>query len=143
MTVRHMTNDEASVRSAEIVAAEWKTILDLEDGLIHPAMPRAAHARPRLRELFPTVSHGALYLSRCIRYPRPHDVGSLFRRSGGGFMVIRQSDGTVLGEPETVEEAVALIVANLPDGCGPAIDGTPGDLPSCARLGREAQANGS
>ncbi|MFE4449634.1 DUF6193 family natural product biosynthesis protein [Streptomyces sp. NPDC056796] len=39
-------------------------------------------------------------------------------------MVRRQSDGALLREPGTVEEAVALIVANLPDGCGPAIDGT-------------------
>ncbi|SBV00106.1 hypothetical protein YW5DRAFT_01706 [Streptomyces sp. Ncost-T6T-1] len=52
-------------------------------------------------------------------------------------MVIRQSDGTVLGEPETVEEAVALIVANLPEGCGPAIDGTADNLRSCAELDRE------
>lgn len=43
-------------------------------------------------------------------------------------MVIRQSDGTVLGEPDTVEEAVALIVANFPEGCGPAIDGSVEDL---------------
>ncbi|KQX37178.1 hypothetical protein ASD97_08980 [Streptomyces sp. Root63] len=123
-----MTNDEALARAAEIVATEWKDILDSEDGLIDPAMPRAAYANPRLRELFPTVSHGALYLSRCIRHPRPHDVGSLFPRAGGGFMVVRQSDGTVLGEPETVEEAVALIAAHLPEGCGPAIDGSANDL---------------
>ncbi|MER5358632.1 DUF6193 family natural product biosynthesis protein [Streptomyces sp. NPDC002785] len=123
-----MTNSENQVRAAEIVAEKWKVILDSEDDLINPAMPRAAYANPRLRELFPTVSHGALYLSRCIRYPRPHDVGTLFPRGGGGFMVIRQSDGTILGEPETVEEAVSLIVANLPEGCGPAIDGTADDL---------------
>lgn len=123
-----MAGDEVLAQTAEIVAAAWKTILDYEGGLIDPAMPRAAHAHPRLRELFPTVSHGALYLSRCIRYPRPHDVGALFRRSGGGFMVIRQSDGTVLGEPDTVEEAVALIVANLPEGCGLTIDGSVEDL---------------
>ncbi|EGE43049.1 hypothetical protein GTY83_18435 [Streptomyces sp. SID4928] len=35
---------------------------------------------------------------------------------------------TVLGEPETVKEAVALIAANLPEGCGPAIDGSASDL---------------
>ncbi|MET8741645.1 DUF6193 family natural product biosynthesis protein [Streptomyces sp. NPDC004728] len=123
-----MTGDEARMRAAEIVAAKWKAILDSGDELIDPTMPRAAYANPRLRELFPIVSHGALYLSRCIRPPRAHDVGALFRRGGGGFMVIRHSDGTVLGEPETVEEAINLIVANLPDACGPAIDGTADDL---------------
>ncbi|MFD4593212.1 DUF6193 family natural product biosynthesis protein [Streptomyces rubiginosohelvolus] len=119
---------EDLTRSAEMVAAKWSGLFNLGDDLIDSAMLRAAYAEPRLRELFPTVSHGALYLSRCIRYPRPHDVGALFRRAGGGFMVIRQSDGTVLGEPDTVEEAVALIVANLPEGCGPAIDGSVEDL---------------
>ncbi|MER5360860.1 DUF6193 family natural product biosynthesis protein [Streptomyces sp. NPDC002785] len=123
-----MADNEARMRAAEIVAEEWKTILDSEDNLINPAMPRAAYANPRLRELSPMVSHGALYLSRCIRFPWTHDVGTLFPRGGGGFMVIRQSNGTILGEPETVEEAVALIVANLPEGCGPAIDGTADDL---------------
>ncbi|MCY1652394.1 MULTISPECIES: DUF6193 family natural product biosynthesis protein [Streptomyces] len=123
-----MTKDEDLAQAAKIVADKWRAILDSGDSLIDPSMPRAAYVNPRLRELFPTVSHGALYLSRCIRYPRPHDVGSLFPRAGGGFMVVRQSDGTILGEPDTVEEAIDLIVANLPAGCGPAIDGTAHDL---------------
>lgn len=42
--------------------------------------------------------------------------------------MIRLSDGVTLGETETVEEAVKLIVANLPEGCGPAIIGTADDL---------------
>ncbi|MFD3533292.1 DUF6193 family natural product biosynthesis protein [Streptomyces sp. NPDC058664] len=44
------------------------------------------------------------------------------------FHVFRHSDKTVLGEPDTVEEAVEPIVAHLPDDCGPAVDGTPDDL---------------
>ncbi|XQE80654.1 DUF6193 family natural product biosynthesis protein [Streptomyces microflavus] len=123
-----MTYEDARTRAARIVAEEWEDILDAGDESINPAMPRAAYANPRLRELFPVVSHGALYLSRCIRSPRPHDVATLFRRGGGGFMVIRQSDGIVLGEPNTVEEAVELSAANLPEECGPAIDGSAHDL---------------
>ncbi|MYY04760.1 hypothetical protein GT035_21590 [Streptomyces sp. SID4913] len=123
-----MTDEEDRMRAADIVAAKWKYILESDEGLIDPAMPRAAYAHPRLRELSPMVSHGALYLHRCIRFPWTKDVGALFRRAGGGFMVIRNSDRTVLGEPETVEEAVELIVANLPEGTGPAIDGTADDL---------------
>ncbi|MEU2250770.1 DUF6193 family natural product biosynthesis protein [Streptomyces sp. NPDC019224] len=74
------------------------------------------------------VSHGALSLHRCTRFPWTNDVGTLYPRAGGGFMVIRSSDHTVLGKPDTVEDAVALIVANLPEGTGPAIDGTADDL---------------
>lgn len=43
-------------------------------------------------------------------------------------MVIRHSDGVILGEPDSVEAAVELIVANLPEGCGPAIIGAADDL---------------
>ncbi|WP_229834078.1 DUF6193 family natural product biosynthesis protein [Streptomyces xantholiticus] len=35
-----------------------------------------------------------------------------------------------LGEVHTVEEAFALVVANLPKGCGPAVNGTADDVPS-------------
>ncbi|MFB6664253.1 DUF6193 family natural product biosynthesis protein [Streptomyces parvus] len=123
-----MTEKEDLTSTAEIVAAEWSGLFNLGDDLIDSAMLRAAYAEPRLRELSPKVSHGALYFSRCIHYPRTKDVGTLLRRGGGGFVVHRQSDGTILGEPDTVEEAVALIVANLPEGCGPAIDGSVHDL---------------
>lgn len=114
--------------AAEIVSAEWERILQLSPTRINPAIPRAAYAEPQLRELFPMVSHGALYFSRCTRYPWTHDVATLFTRVGGGFHVFRHSDKKVLGEPETLESAIELIVANLPEGCGPAVDGTPDDL---------------
>ncbi|MFG2872581.1 DUF6193 family natural product biosynthesis protein [Streptomyces sp. NPDC048338] len=120
-------NSEPPREASEIVAAEWRRILEMSERRIDPAIPRAAHAHPRLRELFPMVSHGALYFSRCTRYPWTHDVAALFPRPGG-FHVFRHSDKTVLGEPDTVEDAVALIVANLPEECGPAVDGTPDDL---------------
>ncbi|MCX4821057.1 DUF6193 family natural product biosynthesis protein [Streptomyces sp. NBC_01142] len=120
-------NSEPPRGAAEIVAAAWQRILELGERRINPAIPPAAHAHSRLRELFPMVSHGALYFSRCTQYPWTHDVAALFPRPGG-FHVFRHSDRTVLGEPDTVEEAVELIVASLPDNCGPAIEGTPDDL---------------
>lgn len=74
------------------------------------------------------VSHGTLYLSRCVRFPWSEDIGTAHRQVAGGYRVRRASDKTVLGVTETVEEAYALIAANLPEGCGPAIDGTAADL---------------
>ncbi|WP_283164963.1 DUF6193 family natural product biosynthesis protein [Streptomyces sp. HU2014] len=85
-------------------------------------MVRAAHAHPRLRVLFPTVSHGSLQLSRCTRSPWTRDVPALFRRSGGGYTIVHFGHGGIIGEPDTIEEAIDLIVANLPPGCGPADD---------------------
>ncbi|WP_328396860.1 DUF6193 family natural product biosynthesis protein [Streptomyces sp. NBC_00390] len=114
--------------AADIVDAEWQSILAYYGDRIDSAVPRAAYAHPRLRELFPMVSHGVLYLSRCTKYPWTHDVGTAFPQASGGYRVRRQSDNTFLGEVETVEEAYDLVAASLPEGCGPAVDGTPDDL---------------
>lgn len=112
----------------DIVAAEWATVLAYGPDRINPIVPRTAYGHRSLRDLFPMVSHGVLYLSRCIKYPWTHDVGTAFPQVAGGYRVRRESDHTVIGEVGTVEEAYELIAANLPDGCGPAIDGTPEDL---------------
>lgn len=124
-----MTHGNEAEEAARVVSAQWQQVLAYDSYTVDPAMPRAAFAHPRLRELYPVVSHGALYLNRCTGFPTPGDVGALFRRAGGGFIVIRHSDRAVLGEPDTVEEAVELIVRNLPDGCGPAVIGTADDVP--------------
>ncbi|MFI1449525.1 DUF6193 family natural product biosynthesis protein [Streptomyces virginiae] len=123
-----MTNDEVAPAAAEIVARSWQTLLDYGPDRIDPAVPRAAYSHPALRELFPAVSHGVLYLSRCIRYPWTRDIGTAFPQAAGGYRVRRQSDSTLLGVTETAEEAYRLIAAHLPEGCGPAIDGTANDL---------------
>ncbi|MFD7258409.1 DUF6193 family natural product biosynthesis protein [Streptomyces sp. NPDC059874] len=122
-----MTTAETPGNAAEIVADKWQSVLKYDADLIDPAVVRAAYAQPRLRELFPTVSHGSLYLSRCISFPRTTDVGTVIR-SDGRLLVFRPSDGATLGMPANLEQAIEIIVANLPEGCGPAILGTKDDL---------------
>jgi hypothetical protein len=122
-----MANDDMQ-NAGEIVAAEWSRVLAYGPDRIDPVVPRTAYSHAALRELFPMVSHGVLYLSRCTRYPWTHDVGTAFPQAAGGYRVRRQSDKTLLGAVETVEEAYELIAAHLPEGCGPAVDGTPDDL---------------
>ncbi|ALC21053.1 DUF6193 family natural product biosynthesis protein [Streptomyces pristinaespiralis] len=122
-----MANHEMS-DAAELVEAEWNRILGYGPDRIDPLVARTAYTHPALRELFPMVSHGILYLSRCTQYPWTHDVATAFPQAAGGYRVRRQSDNTLLGAVETVEEAYELIAANLPEGCGPAVDGTPDDL---------------
>ncbi|MFC9943092.1 DUF6193 family natural product biosynthesis protein [Streptomyces pratensis] len=46
----------------------------------------------------------------------------------GGYRVRSESDRALLGEVDTVEEAYELIAATLPEGCGPAVVGTPDQL---------------
>lgn len=123
-----MASNEKSRSAAEIVAAEWSDLLSYGTDLINPAVPRAAYQHPSLRELWPMVSHGVLYLSRCTEYPWSRDVGTAFPQSAGGYRVRRESDKTLIGVADTVEEAYELIAANLPDNCGPAVVGTADDL---------------
>lgn len=123
-----MTSDEAPRTDAEVVAAAWSVVLSYGTDRVDPAVPRAAYSHPSLRVLFPMISHGVLYLSRCTKWPWTFDVGTAYPLVAGGYRVRRESDKTLLGEVETVEDAYELIASNLPDGCGPAVDGTPDDL---------------
>ncbi|WP_219852869.1 DUF6193 family natural product biosynthesis protein [Streptomyces solincola] len=119
---------DAPRSAAEIVAEARATVLTYDFDRIAPAVPRAAYAHQSLRQLWPMVSHGVLYLSRCTRFPWTDDVGTAYPLGRGGYRVRRCSDNTLLGEVATVEEAYAPIAADLPDGCGPAIEGTPHDV---------------
>ncbi len=123
-----MTPQESDSEAAETVSLEWQRLLSMDEHLIAPEMTQTAYANPRLRTLFPLVSHGSLHLSRCTKFPWTSDVPALYRRAGGGFIVKRLSDGVTIGETEAVEEAVTLIANNLPSNCGPAINGTENDL---------------
>ncbi|WP_329619859.1 DUF6193 family natural product biosynthesis protein [Streptomyces sp. NBC_01255] len=123
-----MADDEKTQNARDIVAAEWATVLAYGPERVDPIVPRTACGHPALRELFPMVGHGVLYLSRCTQYPWTHDVPTAFPQVAGGYRVRRESDRTLVGVAGTVEEAYELIAANLPEGCGPAVDGTPDDL---------------
>jgi hypothetical protein len=128
-----MISEESDPEAAEAVAAQWQIVLDMDPQLLNPEFSRAAFAEPRLRMLYPLVSHGSLQFSRCTKFPWSRDIPALFRRARGGFTVLRLnepvgSDRQTVGESETVEEAIRLIVENLPPGCGPAVTGTADDL---------------
>ncbi|QDY76944.1 DUF6193 family natural product biosynthesis protein [Streptomyces qinzhouensis] len=113
--------------TADTVDEQWELVLGMDDQQVSAEMPRAAYARLEIRQLYPLVSHGVLSFSRCIRFPWLEDVGTIYPR-GDGYWVRRVTDGATLGKPDTIEEAVELIVANLPPGTGPAIDGTAEDV---------------
>ncbi|GHF40810.1 hypothetical protein GCM10010218_22780 [Streptomyces mashuensis] len=99
-----------------VVDRQWRHVLGMDAQLVEPSVVRALYGQPRLRELFPVVSHGVVYLSRRAEHPWTDDVPVLHRRAGGGFVVIRHSDGVTLGESDSLQEAVGLVVGNLPTG---------------------------
>ncbi|MFD6996242.1 DUF6193 family natural product biosynthesis protein [Streptomyces mirabilis] len=95
-------------------------------GIVH--LIEVARAERALRQLYPYTSHFALHLSSCTRYPYVLRVPSVLPRDDGRFRVFVPRVGTLLGETDTAEAAVTLVVAHLPAGLGPAVAGTADDL---------------
>ncbi|WP_406399847.1 DUF6193 family natural product biosynthesis protein [Streptomyces sp. NBC_00879] len=106
--------------AAAIVAAQWQYFLEESEGMVDPAMVRAAYAQPRLRELYPGVSHGVMFFSRGTGPSATRVGGSVYTRVGGRFWVRGPLGVGTLGEVDTLDEAFALVVASLPEDCGPA-----------------------
>ncbi|MEV5729067.1 MULTISPECIES: DUF6193 family natural product biosynthesis protein [Streptomyces] len=121
--------------SDDPVAAKWQVVREWDASLIDKPLVEAAYANPALRALFPLVSHGSLQFSRCTRFPWSQDLPSIFPYDGRLFRVVRLheprgSGREQIGGPVTADEAVELVAAHLPAGCGPALDGTPDVLES-------------
>lgn len=75
------------------------------------------------------VSHGVMYFSRCTGMPAAHVGGQVYPRGADGRFWVRGPMGIgAVDRAETLEEAFALVAANLPERCGPAILGTVGDV---------------
>ncbi|MEU1013904.1 DUF6193 family natural product biosynthesis protein [Streptomyces sp. NPDC005890] len=75
----------------------------------------AAAAQPRLRRLYPFTSHFALLFSSSTSYPWTVQAGSIEPLPNGRFKVRRlSSPSAVVGEVETAEEAVTLLLELLP-----------------------------
>ncbi|MFB7978498.1 DUF6193 family natural product biosynthesis protein [Streptomyces vinaceus] len=81
----------------------------------------AAAAQPRLRRLHPFNSHFALRFSSSTSYPWTVQAGSIEPLHNGRFKVSRRNPSAVIGEVDTAEEAVTLVLALLPTGSDPVI----------------------
>ncbi|WP_329620017.1 DUF6193 family natural product biosynthesis protein [Streptomyces sp. NBC_01255] len=122
-----MTDDADARSAADIVAEEWRFLLGESHDLVDAKTVRAAYAQPRLRQLFPLVSHGVMYFSGCTGMPAAHVGGQVYPRGADGRFWVRGPKGVgTVGRTETLEEAFALVVANLPEECGPAAFGGAG-----------------
>ncbi|MEU6275624.1 DUF6193 family natural product biosynthesis protein [Streptomyces populi] len=130
--------DEAAARRhgpAAIVEAQWLSIQlawqwtrDVHE-IRSPGRPwpgivpllKAAAAAPRLRRLYPFTSHFALLFSSHTGYPWIIQAGPIEPLHNGSFRVHRRDPSTVIGEFETAEEAVDLVVKLLPPDFEPVI----------------------
>jgi len=88
----------------------------------HPrahALLVAAYAQSALRGLMPVNSHFDLWFSTSIEESWKSRVGYVIRPYDEGLYGV-WNDGELVARTETPEEAVALMVAALPRGLGPA-----------------------
>lgn len=123
---------------AEEVTVQWRLLLaDLRQEADRLALARqtltlaeAAYTEPKLRQLYPLTSHWSLHFTTCTGYPYSWDVPYVDPVSDGRYRVCGPSRGTVIGQADTAEHAIGLVLGGLPPDCGPARAGTANDLRS-------------
>ncbi|MEV4944922.1 DUF6193 family natural product biosynthesis protein [Streptomyces sp. NPDC053755] len=107
------------------VELAWSLKLDLihmPPNERHPrahALLAAAYAQPVLRRLMPVNSHFILWFSTRIKDPYKAPIGYAISPYDEGCYGVR-SRGRPVVRTETPQEAVALVVAALPEDLGPA-----------------------
>jgi uncharacterized protein DUF6193 len=113
---------------AAVVELQWRTMreqaAEAPDFHEFAALAEAAHAEPRLRQLYVFSSHWMLGFSSCTGFPFRVEVVISPSHRGGLYRVQEHLNTGVIGEATTAEEAVALAVAHLPTSLGPAVAGT-------------------
>ena len=121
---------------AEAVETRWTQLLFVwqwhhrRHQVLHPgsaypdifALIEAAGAKPKLRQLYPFTSHFTLLFSSCTSHPWSVQAPSIEPLRDGLFRVRPPRSPEVIGLTDTADAAVALAVAHLPAGLGPAAD---------------------
>ncbi|MFE6844642.1 DUF6193 family natural product biosynthesis protein [Streptomyces sp. NPDC057686] len=113
---------------AAVVALQWRLMreqaAEAPDFPEFGALVEAAHAEPRLRQLYVFSSHWTLGFSSCTGFPFRNEVAIAPSHGGSPYRVLKHPHADVIGEAATAQEAVALAVTRLPAGLGPAVTGT-------------------
>ncbi|MEU7566414.1 DUF6193 family natural product biosynthesis protein [Streptomyces fradiae] len=120
----------------EAVTVQWRLLLEdlrqeahrLDIARQTLALAEMASAEPKLRQLYPFTSHWSLHFTTCTGFPYSWDVPFVDPLSDGRYRVCGPSRGTVVGEADTAEHAIALVIGGLSADCGPAVAGTANDL---------------
>ncbi len=117
---------------ADAVTMKWRLLREeIREDIPFPTvrdLVEAAYAEPRLRQLYPFTSHWSLHFTTCTGFPFTWVVPFVDPLSDGRYRVCGPNRGTVVGEADTAEEAIALVVRHMPTDIGPAVSGTARDL---------------
>ncbi|GLP66120.1 hypothetical protein TUSST3_27400 [Streptomyces sp. TUS-ST3] len=113
---------------AAVVDLQWRRLREQAAG--EPGFPgfgllvEAAHAEPALRQLSAFASHWTLGFSTSTSRASGVEVAVAPAYDGRPYQVRRFLHEGLIGETATAEQAVALAVAHLPTGLGPAVAGS-------------------
>jgi hypothetical protein len=114
---------------ADAVAERWRSLRDgwSPDDQLLADIIEAAYAVPLLRQLFPYISLVSLCFSTCTGFPYSDDIPRIDPGEFGGYVLRNGFLGDVVGEAENADSAIAILLAHLPAGVGPARAGTADD----------------
>ncbi|WP_326725754.1 MULTISPECIES: DUF6193 family natural product biosynthesis protein [unclassified Streptomyces] len=113
---------------AAVVDLQWRLLR--EQAASEPGFPEfgllveAAHAEPMLQQLSAFSSHWTLGFSASTSHSSSVEVAVTPAYNGRPYQVRKFLHEGVIGEAETAEQAVALAIAHLPAGLGPAVAGS-------------------
>ncbi|WP_405945926.1 DUF6193 family natural product biosynthesis protein [Streptomyces prunicolor] len=113
-----MSGDAAAEAAVE---AGWQAARD--DGRAQAELLEAAYGEPRLRRWFPWASMGELHFSRCTENPWSWGIPYVHPAYGGPYSVAGPHRNQVVGPAAAADEAIALVVQDLPADWGPAFFG--------------------
>jgi uncharacterized protein DUF6193 len=120
--------------AAAIVGIRWFDLIESHRASTRSADQRscltmaAAAGHPLLGRLFPFTSVFFLKFSRCTRWPYTMDLPSIVPTGVASFRVVAPGSPRYFSGELTLSDAIDEVVARLPGGCGPAIQGTADDV---------------
>lgn len=113
---------------AAVVELQWRKMreqaAEAPDFPEFGALVEAAHAEPRLRQLYVYSSHWTLGFSSCTGFPFRNEVAVVPAHDDRPYRVMKHPYTETIGETGTAEDAVALAVSHLSADTGPAVAGT-------------------
>ncbi|WP_405493335.1 DUF6193 family natural product biosynthesis protein [Streptomyces sp. NBC_00096] len=113
-----MNLEDPSARRWQRLPTTWRRMAEengsepMSQGVL--ALIEAAREEPELRRLYPYTSHFTLWFSASAGHPFAVTAPAVEPLPNGRFRVRGPRQTTVLGETETAQAAIAMVVAHLP-----------------------------